>query len=244
MLLAAGCVSSARAESGPAAVDSAPSAGDEKPGATPSAREYAFVFLKTGPTQVSADEGADLQERHLANIRRLAEEGWLLVAGPYGRPCPDPSLRGLFVFGTDTDRARELAATDPAIQAGVFVVEIHPWRSASPLGELPELERELHAASEQEAERELLRPYVLASTRSDSDALERALDPLAREGLLLFRGEFGAEREGESLILLDARTLDEAREMLEFGGAELECTLYPWFSTSALAELSQPRPGT
>ena len=67
----------------------------------------------------------ELQKAHLANIRRLADMKKLVVAGPFG---DNGKLRGIFVFKVDSlEEAKSLAATDPAVQAGRLVVDIHPW---------------------------------------------------------------------------------------------------------------------
>lgn len=99
-----------------------------------SARAY-FGFLYRGdkwtPEKTPATE--ELQRAHLANIMRLAGMKKLVVAGPFGDDTP---LRGIFVFrAASIDEARELAATDPAVQAGRLKIDIHPW--VVPEGILP-----------------------------------------------------------------------------------------------------------
>lgn len=79
-------------------------------------------------TPESTPETQKVQEGHMANIQRLANEGKLLLAGPFG---DDTSLRGIFVFKVATlEEAQALVATDPAVQAGRLRVELHPWYSA------------------------------------------------------------------------------------------------------------------
>ena len=58
-------------------------------------------------------------------------------AGPF---LDDGPLRGLDVFDVDTlEEARELTATDPAVQAGRLEMELRPWYGAAALKQLIEL---------------------------------------------------------------------------------------------------------
>ena len=95
-------------------------------------RIYYMGFLTRGPkwTPEVTDETRKLQQAHLANIERLAKDGRLLIAGPfaYEPSDADQSLRGIFIFDTETRaEAEELAATDPAVQAGRLALRIIPW---------------------------------------------------------------------------------------------------------------------
>ena len=95
-------------------------------------RIYYMGFLTRGPawTPEVTEATKKLQEAHLANIGRLAEDGRLLIAGPfsYEPSDTDQSLRGIFIFDTETRaEAEELAATDPAVRAGRLAIRIVPW---------------------------------------------------------------------------------------------------------------------
>jgi uncharacterized protein YciI len=91
-------------------------------------RQYFLVLLKRGPIRnQDSTTAAELQKGHLANIKRLYEEGKIDLAGPMGH---DGDLRGIFVFNCDTyDEVLTLCSTDPAIKAGRLTVEIYPWWS-------------------------------------------------------------------------------------------------------------------
>ncbi|MCB1050008.1 MAG: hypothetical protein KDC71_05360 [Acidobacteria bacterium] len=104
---------------------------------------YSFVILKTGPTQIEDQEAsAKLMRGHLDNIRRLAQEGQLIVAGPFGKN--ELNYRGLFILTTDSpEKAHELLKTDPAIAAGVFEVEIIPWYGGAALGTYLETQKRI-----------------------------------------------------------------------------------------------------
>lgn len=91
-------------------------------------RMYVFCILKTGPkdAEIKGDERKEIFAGHFANISRLADEGKLAVAGPFGKN--DKSYRGLYIFNVATvEEAQKLVELDPAVKAGVFVPELTPW---------------------------------------------------------------------------------------------------------------------
>jgi uncharacterized protein YciI len=104
-------------------------------------RKYVLVILKTGPTRVPDGEKRDAMfAGHFANIGRLAKEGKLVMAGPFGEN-PD-GWRGLFLFAVDTtDEARALTATDPVIVNGEMVAEFHPWYGTAAAMLVPDLHK-------------------------------------------------------------------------------------------------------
>lgn len=89
-------------------------------------RHYIFAFLKAGPNRdQDSVTAANLQRAHLDNIRRLADEGKLVLAGPF---MDDGEIRGIYIFNvTSLEEARKLIETDPAILAGRLEMELHPW---------------------------------------------------------------------------------------------------------------------
>lgn len=96
-------------------------------------RQYVLVLLKTGPTEMKAGKERDqLFDGHLANIRRLADMGTLVMAGPFMAVKND--LRGLFIFNAATvEDAQKLTESDPAIKAGVLAAEYVPWYGSAAL---------------------------------------------------------------------------------------------------------------
>ena len=99
------------------------------PGPDPMAQmtTYYIGFLTRGPNAGTGttEEREKIQAAHMANIERLHTAGKLLVAGPF---LDNGTLRGIFIFKcASLEEAQALAATDPAVQAGRLIVEIHPW---------------------------------------------------------------------------------------------------------------------
>jgi len=91
-------------------------------------RMYVLCILKTGPkdAEIKGEERQQIFAGHFANIGRLADEGKLVVAGPFGKN--DKSYRGLYIFNVATvEEAEKLVVLDPAVKARVFVPDLTPW---------------------------------------------------------------------------------------------------------------------
>lgn len=102
-------------------------------------RQYVLAILKTGPndTIVKGDERKKAFEGHFANMTRLANEGKLAIAGPFG--SNDKTFRGLFILAVTTiDEAKALAETDPSIKSGIFIVDYVPWYGSAALMQVTE----------------------------------------------------------------------------------------------------------
>ena len=96
---------------------------------------YYFAFLRRGPkwTAEKTPENEKLQADHMANINAMAKTGKLVIAGPFEN---GGNYAGVFVFKVDSlGEAKALAEGDPAVKAGRFIVDVHPW--LVPQGSLP-----------------------------------------------------------------------------------------------------------
>jgi uncharacterized protein len=108
-------------------------------------KQYVMAFLKKGTKTVDSSERSQLIQGHLKNIGRLAKEGKLLLAGPF---LDKGDLAGIFVFNVTTiEEARNLVATDPAVKAGLFDMELHPWYGSAALMEVGNLHRKAQRIS-------------------------------------------------------------------------------------------------
>ena len=101
-------------------------------------RRYVMAFLKAGPNRdQDSTRVAEIQRAHLDNIRRMAENGDLILAGPF---MDDGEFRGIYLFNVETvEEARELTSTDPAVQAGRLTMEMHPWYGSAALMKITEI---------------------------------------------------------------------------------------------------------
>jgi len=103
-------------------------------------KSYVVVLLKTGPTDAEITdetERAKLFAGHFANMNRLAEEGKLVLAGPF---VDHDSMRGLLVLNVETtEEAEALVKTDPTVDAGIFVYEMSKLYSSAALMQVNEI---------------------------------------------------------------------------------------------------------
>ncbi|MGE8537427.1 YciI family protein [Chryseobacterium sp. D764] len=108
----------------------ATSLGADKYGMKP----YTIVMLTTGDTKIEDKaKMSELMKGHMANIGKLADEGKIVVAGPFLERNKE-NYRGMFIFNTKSkEEAEEWVKTDPAVQAGVFSYEIFPWYGSAAL---------------------------------------------------------------------------------------------------------------
>ena len=106
-------------------------------------KKYVMAFLKSGPNRSQSEEEANrLQKAHMDNITRLAEEGNLVLAGPFMEEGGD--LRGIYIFNTDSlELAKEWTNSDPAILEGRLIMELYPWYGSAALMKVNELHSQI-----------------------------------------------------------------------------------------------------
>ena len=98
-------------------------------------KNYILVLLKSGSnTSVDKVTQDSLFHGHMNNMIRLANNGSLVVAGPFGK---NDVYRGLFILNvTNFDDAKELLQTDPAIAAKLLEPEMYLWYGSASLQEV------------------------------------------------------------------------------------------------------------
>jgi uncharacterized protein YciI len=98
-------------------------------------KKYIFVMLKTGTNKTMDKAFIDsCFAGHMANIRRMVDQGKLIVAGPMGKN--DNSYKGIFILNVSTkEEANELLQTDPAIAGKLLEADIYNWYGSAALPE-------------------------------------------------------------------------------------------------------------
>ncbi|TAH38018.1 MAG: hypothetical protein EYC70_05180 [Planctomycetota bacterium] len=207
-----------------------------------SEQDFTWIWLLTGPRDaaVQGEERTAAFQGHFANMQRLVDEGLLVLAGPFGEPRARSDHRGVFVLASaDPAAARAAAETDPAVRAGIFVLEVQAFRTASALQRLPQMHEDAVSASGQESPPPGFhaRPYVLVSAAPAAEA-ERAMAARSGGPAVLFQGRLGQGSGEVALFCLDLRDTQQMAAALPPG---FSWTVMPWFATEEVAVLGASR---
>jgi uncharacterized protein YciI len=91
--------------------------------------QFQMALLKKGPKWDGTAESqrGQILQQHRANVMSLLGSGRAVIAGPMG---DDTDLAGIFILrASSADEAKTWVDADPAVKAGLFAAEIHPWWS-------------------------------------------------------------------------------------------------------------------
>jgi uncharacterized protein len=192
--------------------------------------EFHMALLKAGPKYNSAGMSPELQEQHIANAMSLLESGKAVIAGPF---ADDSDIAGVFIFrAKSAEEAREWAENDPAVKAGFFIAEMHPWWSedvmkkpATPIkmttAYIGFLTRGAKWTPEKTPATEELQKAHLAN-----------IGRLAETKKLVVAGPFGDNGKLRGIFVFKVASIDEARTLAATDPAvqagRLAIDMHPW----------------
>jgi len=192
--------------------------------------EFHMALLKHGPNYNAAGMKEELRAAHVANVMSQLESGKAVIAGPL---ADESDVAGILVYrAKSADEARAWAETDPAVKAGFFAVEMHPWWSedvmkkpASPIklttAYLAFLTRGAKWTPERTPATEELQKAHLANIRR-----------LAEMKKLVVAGPFGDDGRLRGIFVFKVASIDEARALTETDpsvrAGRLAMDLHPW----------------
>jgi uncharacterized protein YciI len=192
--------------------------------------EFHMALLKRGPNFNAAGMPKDVQSEHIANVLSLLESGKLVIAGPMG---DDGDLAGILVYrAKSAEEARAWADADPAVKAGFFVAEMHPWWSEDVMRKPtspPKLTTAYLALLTRGAK---WTPEKTAATEALQKAHLANIGRLAEMKKLVVAGPFGDNGALRGIFVFKVASLDEARALTETDPAvqagRLAIELHPW----------------
>ena len=196
----------------------------------PKMLEFHMALLKRGPAFNAAGMSKDLQTQHIANVMTMLESGKAVIAGPLG---DEGEIAGIFIFrAKSAEEARAWAENDPAVKAGFFTAEMHPWWSEDVMKK-PSTPIKLTTA------------YLAFLTRGAkwtpektpaTEELQKAhianIVRLAELKKLVVAGPFGDNGQLRGIFVFKVASLEEARALTETDPAvkagRLAIDLHPW----------------
>jgi uncharacterized protein YciI len=196
--------------------------------------QFQMALLKRGPkwTGAQTPESLRILHQHLKNVMEMLDSGKAVAAGPFG---DDTDLAGIFILrASSTEEAKTWVAADPAVKAGLFVAEMHPWWSEDIFKkrDLPSKFNTLYLAF-----------LKKGPNRKDGDGdtpqvqeLQKAhlanINRLAETKQLIAAGPFGDDGDLRGIFVFRVGSLEEAQElcatdpMIKAGRLAVE--LHPW----------------
>jgi uncharacterized protein YciI len=195
---------------------------------------FQMALLKKGPkwTGAQTPETQHILHQHLVNVLALLDSGKAVAAGPFG---DDTDLAGIFILrASSAEEAKTWVDNDPAVKAGLFAAEMHPWWSEDIFKKrnLPLKMNTLYFAflkkgpNRKEGDGDT--PEVQELQKAHIANIER----LAKLGQIVAAGPFGDDGNLRGIFVFRVNSLEEAQAlcdtdpMIKVGRLAVE--LHPW----------------
>ncbi len=196
--------------------------------------QFQMAILKKGPKWAATKEAdrSSILTQHLTNVITMLNARRAAIAGPFG---DDSDLAGIFILrSTAADEAKAWVDNDPAVKAGLFIAEMHPWWSVDIFQK---------AVLPLKMSRVYLGFLKKGPNRKEGDSNNPEIQQLQKDHLaninrlaemkkLVAAGPFGDDGELRGLFIFRVGSLKEAEElaktdpMIKIDRLRLE--LHPW----------------
>jgi len=193
---------------------------------------FQLCLLVEGPNAKKPQaEVGEILMGHLGHLKALMATPQGVIAGPIG---DQGRLRGVLVLRTATaDQARALASDDPAVKAGLFAVEVHPWYAAD------EIMKPIFTPAALETyyfgllvKGDAWTPEVTEETRKIQAGHMAHLEASGKSGKLVIAGPLSSNGSIRGILVYKTATIDEARAIASADPAvkagRLAVELHPW----------------
>ncbi|HMD62027.1 MAG TPA: YciI family protein [Opitutaceae bacterium] len=200
---------------------------------------YFLVFLRPDPGRkhIEPAEGERIQAAHMANIKKMADEGILVAAGPMeDRPT---TISGIFVFKAPSlAEARSIAGKDPTVTEKRNTVDVHPWLGPKGIGAAYSQWKKEHPGAE-----DAMAAHVLCILRRGpawtggpraGDEHAAFVDSLRRSGLLAAAGVIDGDPDLCAICVFKTDLVDEAKRAIEkdpaVGAGRMAAEFHRWWT--------------
>lgn len=90
-----------------------------------SLQQYYMVFLKRSGKKLDSLKNVKVTSQHRNYLKTMKEKGYANIHGSF---ADHGDIRQVVIYNTlNRKMADSLVKSDPAVKAGIYTVEIHPW---------------------------------------------------------------------------------------------------------------------
>lgn len=193
--------------------------------------QFQMVLLKRGPKAMTRGALPPAMRRdHIAYFQSLITSGKVIIAGPIQ---DDPELVGVAILNTkSSDEARTWMTGDPAVTAGFFTPELHPWWSEDVFKKGAKPGETMTAYLALLVRGEKWTPDKTPETEAIQKAHLANIGRLAEMKKLVVAGPCGDDGTLRGIFVFRVASLEEARSLAETDPAvkagRLALQIHPW----------------
>ena len=179
--------------------------------------EFHMALLKHGPKwrdpHLLDSMPPPILQKHMAYVQSLLESGRAVIVGSIK---DDPELSGIYIFrAKSAEEAKSWAMADPAVEAGRFIAEMHPWWSEDVMKKPPMPLKLTTAYLAFLVRGEKWTPEKTPQTEAIQKAHLENINRLAEMKKLVVAGPFGDNGKLRGIFVFRVGSLEEARSLAE-----------------------------
>jgi uncharacterized protein YciI len=192
--------------------------------------EFHMALLKRGPQWSASGMTKDVQSAHVAYVMSLLDSGKAVITGPL---ADKGEIIGIYILrAKSAEEAKAWAENDPAVKAGSFVAEIHPWWSADVMKKPATPLKMTTAYLGLLVRGAKWTPEKTPATEELQKAHMANINRLAEMKKLVVAGPFGDDGNLRGIFVFKVASLDEAKALAETDPAviagRLAIDMHPW----------------
>lgn len=175
--------------------------------------EFHMALIKRGPkwSPPQGNETPKIYQQHVRYVISLIESGQAVIAGPVGK---GKELFGVYILrAKSAEEAKSWAMSDPAVSAGYFIAEMHPWWSEDVMKKIAKADKMTIAYLAFLVRGDKWTPEKTPATEAIQKAHLENIQRLADLKKLVVAGPFGDNGRLRGIFVFRVESLEEAKSL-------------------------------
>jgi uncharacterized protein YciI len=175
--------------------------------------EFHMALIKRGPKWAppQGNETPKIYLQHVRYVISLIESGQAVIAGPVGKA---KELFGVYILrAKSAEEAKSWAMSDPAVSAGYFIAEMHPWWSEDVMKKIAKPDKMTIAYLAFLVRGDKWTPEKTPATEAIQKAHLENIQRLADLKKLVVAGPFGDNGRLRGIFVFRVESLEEAKSL-------------------------------